>query len=248
MHACKLSTKKKLVRGGKKPFTAISSHKYPLKSHYTILWGRIQNPPYSCFLTLLNPGEEIVKGSINLVHKIIDYIFLTGIGNQRYSCIKIVSCQHWNNQHLVFDYYGFILPVKRKRGKADWHLALSSEGFCDMASLLQLCYREMTSKISGKCVHQSLLFTKTLLAMPWKFGSRRTLRKGPNTLKIISDNSKIIFARLWLHYSALTVTFQSELQKKQFPLWFVMLKFGGFRALCEQLFLDLFFISRNLAL
>jgi len=52
----------------------------------------------------------------------IDYIFLTEIGNQRYSCIKIASCKHWNNQHLVFDYNGFILLVKRKRGKADWHL------------------------------------------------------------------------------------------------------------------------------
>jgi len=37
MHACTLSTKKKLVGGGRKPFTAISSHKYPLRSCYTIL-------------------------------------------------------------------------------------------------------------------------------------------------------------------------------------------------------------------
>jgi len=36
-------------------------------------------------------------------------------------------------------------------------LSLSSERFCDMVTLLKLCYREMTSKISGKCMYQSVL-------------------------------------------------------------------------------------------
>ena len=62
MHGCTLTTKKKLVWGGRKPFTAIS---IAISSEMPLYTFARQNPKFSLTMLLLlaNPGEE---GLINL--------------------------------------------------------------------------------------------------------------------------------------------------------------------------------------